>query len=75
MTDWYFLGVQLEIETSYLKQIEEKHGKDTERCRIEVIDFWLRNVQEPTLIKLAKAVEDMGGHNKVVQTLRTNHEG
>ena len=75
MTGWYSLGVQLEIETSHLNQIEEKHGKDTERCRIEVINYWLCNDREPTLIKLAKAVEDMGGHNKVVQTLRANHEG
>lgn len=75
MTGWYSLGVQLEIETSHLNHIEEKHGNDTERCRIEVINYWLRNDREPTLKNLAKAVEDMGGHTKVVQTLRANHEG
>ena len=70
MTGWYSLGIQLEIETSYLDQIEKNHSGDTERCKIEVIKYWLRNDQEPTRRKLAKAVEDMGGHAEVVQTLR-----
>lgn len=75
MTGWYSLGIQLEIETSYLDQIEKKHGSDNERCRIEVIKFWLRNDKEPTMRNLAKALEDMGGHTNAVKTLRANHEG
>ena len=75
VTGWYSLGIQLEIETSYLDQIEKNYGGDTERCKIEVIKFWVRNGQKPTMRKLAKAVEDMGGHTKVVETLRANHEG
>lgn len=75
VTSWYSLGIQLEVETSYLDHIKTNHGSDTEQCRIEVIKFWLRNDQEPTMKKLAQAVEDMGGHANVVQTLRANHEG
>ena len=75
VTGWYSLGIQLEIGTSYLDHIEKNHSGDTERCKIEVIKLWLRNDQEPTMKKLAQAVEDMGGHANVVQTLRANHEG
>ena len=75
VTGWYSLGIQLEIGTSYLDHIEKNYGSDTERCKIEVIKYWLGNDQEPTMRKLAKAVEDMGGHANVVQTLRANHEG
>ena len=74
VTDWYFLGIHLDIPTSVLKQIE-RDCKDTVRSKIEVIDLWLDNDPEPTWNKLAQAVEDMGGHPKVVETLRANHEG
>ena len=75
MKEWYSLGIQLDISISYLDQIEKNYGGDTERCRIEVINFWLRNVQKFTWNKLARAVEGVGGHAKVVQTLKANHEG
>ena len=75
MTDWYCLGIYLGIPTSHLNQIEKNCGGDAERCKIEVIDFWLHNDPEPTWSKLAQAVEDMGGHANVVQTLRTSYEG
>ena len=72
---WFSLGVQLGIETDYLKHIEKNYAWDPERCKIEVIEIWLHNDPEPTWSKLAHAVEDMGGHARVVETLRANHEG
>ena len=74
MTDWYSLGIQLEISASHLLQIENS-GSNAERCKMEVIDFLFYNVDNPTSEKLAMAVEDMGRHANVVQTLRPNHEG
>ena len=75
VTRWYALAVQLGIKTSDLKEIEKNCSSDTERCRIEVIDYWLNNDPEPTQSKLAQAVEDMGGHANVAQTLRASYEG
>ena len=75
VTRWYALGIQLGIKTSDLKEIEKNCSSDTVRCRIEVIDYWLHNDPEPTQSKLAQAVEDMGGHADVVQTLRARYEG
>ena len=74
MTDWYSLGIHLDIQTSVLKQIEGDY-KDHVRCKTEVIELWLDNDPEATWNKLAQAVEDMGGHAGVVETLRANHEG
>ena len=75
VTDWYSLGIQLEIPTSHLRHIEDNYGINAERCKMEVIDYWLHNDPEPTKSKLAQAVEDMGGHTNVVQTLRAHYEG
>ena len=75
VTRWYTLGILLGIKTSDLKKIEKNCSSDTERCRIEVIDYWLHNDPEPIQSKLAQAVEDMGGHANVVQTLRGSCEG
>ena len=75
MTDWYCLGIHLEIATSYLDQIEKNYGSDGERCKIEVIDIWLCNDENPTWRKLVQAVENMAAHSITVQTLRANHEG
>ena len=75
MTNWYSLGIQLGVEFSVLKRIEKDCTGDTERCKTEVIHFWLQNDSEPTWNRLARAVEDMGGYANVVQTLRENHKG
>ena len=73
--DWFFLGIHLDIPTSVLKQIEEDYIVDPLRCKTEVIEIWLHNDPEATWSKLAHALEDMGGHAKVVETLRANYEG
>ena len=75
VTDWFCLGIYLGIPTSYLKHIEKNYVSNAERCRIEVIDYWLNNDPESTQNKLAQAVEDMGGYANVVQTLRARYEG
>ena len=75
VTGWYSLGIQLNIDTSYLDQIERNYGGDAERCKIEVIKFWLRNVKKFTWSKLARAVKGMGGHANVVETLKAKHKG
>ena len=74
MYNWFFLGIQLDIPTSVLKQLELQYDS-FERLKTEVIEIWLHNDPEPTWNKLAQALEDIGGHAEVVQTLRANHEG
>ena len=75
VTRWYALGVQLGIKASYLKELENNHKGDTERCRIDMLEHWLNNDSKATRSKLAEAVKNMGGHAKVVETLKANLEG
>ena len=75
VTSWFFLGIHLDIPNAVLKQFEMQYIGDSERCKTEVIDVWLHNDPEPTWNKLAQAVEDMGGHANIVETLWANHEG
>ena len=72
--NWFFLGIQLDIPTSVLKQLELRYDS-FERLKTEVMEIWLHNDPEPTWNKLAQALEDTGGHAEVVETLRANHEG
>ena len=70
MVEWYRLGVQLELAESILKSIEHNHPKDAQRCKTEVLSWWLRNTREISWEKLAVALEAMGGHRNLVQNLR-----
>ena len=73
VTDYNSLGIQLGIEPSILKLLEANY-QDSERRRREVIDLWLRKVNDPSWTNLAKAVEDMGGHDRLAQHLRLKAE-
>jgi hypothetical protein len=66
----YQLGIQLKIDVSKLKTIEENYSKDIDRQRTEVIEYWLRNSPDASWTTLANAVERMGGCAKLVETLR-----
>ena len=72
MTNWFSVGIQLEIEFSVLKRISEDWKSDTERFKIEVINFWLCDDKDPSWSKLAQAVEDIGGYSNIVLTLKKN---
>ena len=73
ITNYYHLGIQLGIEPHELERIEINHGKDLERCKSEVMVFWIRNDPEPTWSKLAIAVEQLGRHANVARKLQ-EHE-
>ena len=68
--DWFPLGVQLGSSSSRLREIEMDYPRDTQRCKTEVLDFWLRNGSQISWQKLAQAVEVLGGYAAVVQKLK-----
>ena len=70
VTEWYQLGVELGLGAPQLREIERDHPQDTQRCKTEVLDWWLRNAPEVSWEKLAQALETMGGHATVTQKLR-----
>ena len=70
VTKPYLLEIQLKIDSSELKAIEKDHPKDINRQKAEVIEYWLRNSPDASWTTLANAVERMGGHARLVETLR-----
>ena len=70
VTDWYQLGVQLGIKTADLDQIRMNNPHNTQQCKTKVLDFWLRNAPECSWVKLAEAVEAMGGYAVLAEKLR-----
>jgi hypothetical protein len=66
----YQLGIQLEIDSSELDTIEKNHPRDIGRQKTEVIKYWLRNSPDASWTTLANAVERMGGHARLAETLR-----
>ena len=70
VTKPYQLGIQLGIDSSALDKIERNHPGDIDRQKTEVIKYWLCNSPDASWTTLAKAVEGMGGHARLAETLR-----
>ena len=68
--DWYPLGIQLGLRPPKLKEIELYNLRDAQRCKLDILDWWLQNAPVISWEELASAVEGMGGHSNVVQRLR-----
>lgn len=68
--DWYPLGVQLGLRPAKLREIESNNARDAQRCKLDILDWWLENAPVTSWEELANAVEGMGGHSNVVQKLR-----
>ena len=73
VTDYNALGIQLGIEPSKLRLLEANY-QDSEHRRREVIDHWLCNADDPSWTSLAKAVEDIRGHDRLVHHLKLKAE-
>ena len=48
----------LNVPDSQLKQIELKHPSDPNRCKIEMLGYWLNNESEPTWNHVVHALKD-----------------
>ena len=76
VTDYYQLGLHLEVSREALKKIEENYPK-VERRKSEVISYWKDNFEDCSWEALANAVEKMEGHANLVRRLRAlgNQQG
>ena len=68
--NWYPLGIQLGLRPAKLREIESNNARDAQRCKLDVLDWWLENAPVISWEELASAVEGMGEHSNVVQKLR-----
>ena len=45
-SEWYQIGVQLEVHTNELKSIDQQF-RDPKRCLTELLDYWMNNAIDP----------------------------
>ena len=57
-----------------LDSIEKNHLRDIDLQKTEVIKYWLHNSPDASWTTLANAVERMGGHARLVETLREKEQ-
>ena len=68
--DWYPLGVQLGLRPATMREIQRNYPLDTERCRREVLDIWLRSAPDVSWKILAQAVQALDRYESLAQKLR-----
>ena len=59
VVDWFPLGLQLGLGLPELKQLQMDYPGDAQRCKTEVLDWWLRNSRECSWETLAEALKTM----------------
>ena len=60
---WYTLGVGLEVPKTTLDTIHANYCDGinaVERCKIEMVDWWLNNAKNPTWAALVAALKAIG---------------
>lgn len=72
-TDWYLLGVYLDLPHEQLSDIERRfshHGH--KRCKIELFDLWVRTTSDASWEQIALAL-DKCGEQVLAEEVRKNH--
>ena len=64
VSDWEKLGQQLQVSPEKMCQLVQRGG-DTEHCRKEVVQEWLREDKTASWEKLCMALEHMGNMESV----------
>ena len=57
VTDWYILGAYLNVPVHELKKINPQDG--VERCKLEVLQFWLNTTITASWKDIARALEQL----------------
>ena len=57
---WHLLGIRLGLKQAKLSEFEANYPHDTQRCKYEVLNWWLNNAQPANWETLAQALEAMG---------------
>ena len=70
ITKPYQLGIQLKLDLAELDTIEKNYPRDIDRQKTEVIKYWLRNSPDVSWATLANALQRLGGHARLIRTLR-----
>ena len=67
VTNWFQLGLWLGIKHADLEIIERNHEHDNERCKEEMLAFWLKNFSNASRRKLVSALKEINYRNLAKQ--------
>jgi len=59
VSDWYLLGVNLDLRGPELTTIDRNHRGDNTRCKIEMLSSWLQNTTCPSWEAVVQALRLM----------------
>ena len=54
---WFLFGAMLGVPVSKLKEIESKYPNDSDRCKLEMLQYWLDTKLGPTWNEVTQALE------------------
>ena len=74
VTDYHSLGIQLDISLTELEIFQKDCPSDIRMFGAKVIDYWLKNGEDPSLECLAKAVERTDKHKILAKRLKEKAE-
>lgn len=82
VSDWHTLGVNLDLKSHQLTEIERNHRGNDQRCKTEMLACWQNSTTTPTWEAVAEALCLMEAHTvankirrKFIITCATTTEG
>ena len=58
--EWYNIGLQLGVEDAELKVIQQNYLRDSEACKREMFNAWLKKTSSPSYQQLVEALWAVG---------------
>ena len=55
--NWFLLGIFLSVPVKQLQKIESLHRGEVERCKIDMLQYWLDNNVTPSWKDVVRALE------------------
>ena len=72
-TQWYNLGLDLDITPDSLDAIEQANGQNPDRCFRAMLTKWLREHEQPTWSALAEALRSPSiGQSRLAEKILQN---
>ena len=75
VSKWHQLGIQLGLSPGLLHTIESNHPRDADRCKTEVLTWWLRNAEQRSWDKIAEALDKIEYKVLAVKLERKSFQG
>ena len=72
LTDWYDLGLQLDIEDHWLEKFSSENQR-IEKCKLAMLQFWLQSDEEASWEKLISALREMN-QNRLATEIQKKYQ-